>query len=344
MPPMSIASTEQTLRVNVASAARAADGAAPESSAPGRSCPTSYAYAPAVFQRAAEWRCDTLFVVGGLYGNPYALQALLDRVAREPGSVQVVFNGDFHWFDIEQGAFEQIERTVARHSALRGNVETELASGSEQTGCGCGYPDWVSDAEVARSNMIIERLRETARRDPARLAQLARLPMHGLAQVGPTRVGIVHGDCWSLAGWSFAQERLEAQAAPIVTAFTQAGVDMFASSHTCLPVGRVFTTSSGPRLLINNGASGMPNFAGTTFGLMSRVALTPAADALYRAQHNGVFIESLPIRYDHASWLNDFRSWWPTGSPASDSYLQRISEGPAYRLEQAVRDGFSLVA
>lgn len=335
------ASAVQTPHSNGASTEPAAAGAEPD--APGRSCPISYRYSPAVFRRPAQWRCDTLFVVGGLYGNPYALQALLDRVARESGSVQVVFNGDFHWFDLDEDAFAQIERTVERHGALRGNVETELASASDQVGCGCGYPEWVSDAEVARSNMIIERLRQTAQRDPARIAHLAQLPMHAVAQVGQARVGIVHGDCWSLAGWSFAQERLEAEAALITAAFEQADVDVFASSHTCLPVGRAFATAGGPRLLINNGAAGMPNFAGTTYGLVSRVALTPAADALYRARHHGVFIESLPIRYDHASWLGDFRGWWPAGSPASDSYLRRISEGPAYRLEQAVRDGFTVV-
>lgn len=337
------ASAVQNRRGHVAAAVPAAAGAQPELDTPGRSCPISYRYTPAVFKRSPQWRCDTLFVVGGLYGNPYALQALLDRVARESGSVQVVFNGDFHWFDIDEDAFAQIERTVARHGALRGNVETELASASDQAGCGCGYPEWVSDAEVARSNTIIERLRQTAQREPARVARLAQLPMHGLAQVGQTRVAIVHGDCWSLAGWSFAQERLEAGAVPITAAFAQADVDVFASSHTCLPVGRAFATSAGPRLLINNGAAGMPNFAGTTYGLMSRIALTPAADALYRARHHGVFIESLPIRYDHVSWLGDFRAWWPAGSPASDSYLRRISEGPAYRLEQAVRDGFAVV-
>ena len=30
-------------------------------------------------------------------------------------------------------------------------------------GCGCGYPDSVGDAEVARSNAILAQLRETAR-------------------------------------------------------------------------------------------------------------------------------------------------------------------------------------
>lgn len=310
---------------------------------PGRSCPIAYRYAPSVFRGAADWHCDTLFVVGGLYGNPFALQALLDRVGREPGPVQIVFNGDFHWFDIDPSAFDRLDRAVQSQGALRGNVETELASASDQAGCGCGYPEWVSDAEVARSNTIIERLRVTAQRDADRLSRLAALPMHGVAQVGDARIGIVHGDCWSLAGWSFAQEKLDTEALAIAAAFDDARVDVFASSHTCLPVGQAFAAQSGAGLLINNGAAGMPNFAGTRFGLVSRIALTAAPDALYRARHQDVFIESLPIRYDHESWLEQFRAWWPSGSPASDSYLRRISEGPAYRLEQAVREGFALV-
>jgi hypothetical protein len=56
---------------------------------------------------------DTVYVVGGLYGNPAALQALLERADREPGRPPaIVFNGDFHWLDIDPQAFQAISETV----------------------------------------------------------------------------------------------------------------------------------------------------------------------------------------------------------------------------------------
>ena len=67
--------------------------------APGRTCPLNYLYSPRSLARAADLRSDTLYVVGGLYGNPLALDALPGLIAQESGPVSVVFNGDFHWFD-----------------------------------------------------------------------------------------------------------------------------------------------------------------------------------------------------------------------------------------------------
>ncbi len=44
---------------------------------PGRSCPRHYRYSPAVFARAADIKAQSLYVVGGLYGNPFALETVL---------------------------------------------------------------------------------------------------------------------------------------------------------------------------------------------------------------------------------------------------------------------------
>ena len=68
---------------------------------PGRTCPTAYRYSPRVFDRAPEIEADTLYVAGGLYGNVEALAAIAALAAREPGPVTLVFNGDFHWFDVD---------------------------------------------------------------------------------------------------------------------------------------------------------------------------------------------------------------------------------------------------
>ncbi len=62
---------------------------------PGRSCPLDYVYDPAVFAPLADMAAETLYVVGGLYGNLAAAQAV-ERLARaERDAVTVVFNGDF---------------------------------------------------------------------------------------------------------------------------------------------------------------------------------------------------------------------------------------------------------
>ena len=179
---------------------------------PGRACPAGYRYGAQALAAAAALHVDTLWVAGGLYGNVFALERLLELFDLEPGSKALVFNGDFHWFDVDPRLFGEVNRRVLEHHATRGNVETELAAPAAGAGCGCAYPAWVDDADVARSNRIIERLRETARRLPQAVATLAALPMHLVAQIGDERVGVVHGDAESLAGWGFSQEVLASAA------------------------------------------------------------------------------------------------------------------------------------
>ena len=104
--------------------------------------------------RDAQLHAETLYVVGGLYGNHLALDALDALVAEENKPVSIVFNGDFHWFDHDQQRYRDICERVLQHTAIRGNVETEFASDNDAAGCGCAYPDWVDDAIVERSNQI----------------------------------------------------------------------------------------------------------------------------------------------------------------------------------------------
>jgi hypothetical protein len=304
---------------------------------PGRACPPWYRYAPGDLRRVIEIEARAVYVIGGLYGNPFALQAVVDLAAAEDEPPVLVFNGDFHWFDIDPARFARINAIALTHVALRGNVETELASDDTGAGCGCGYPESVSDAEVERSNQILVRLRETAREQPTERARLGGLAMFAVARVGNTRVGIVHGDAWSLSGWRFAQDRLVHEAADVGQAFDDAGVRVFASSHTCLPVLRGVRASAGDCVVINNGAAGMPNFAATRFGLISRIAVTPASQALYGIRLGELYLDALPVHYDHAAWLAEFDRTWPEGSPAALSYRDRIVAGPRFAVEQAVR-------
>jgi hypothetical protein len=304
---------------------------------PGRSCPRHYRYAPEGFARAPDLKAESLYVVGGLYGNPHALEALLARSRKE--NATLVFNGDFNWFNVDAGEFSDLNEKVLRHVALRGNVETEIAGEDTGAGCGCGYPEWVGDAEVERSNEILLRLRETARGFPLLRARLGALPMHLVAEVGGTRIGIVHGDAESLAGWQFSQEFLSDPPARLRALIDAAAVDVFASSHTCLPVMQAFDTARGRMLLANNGAAGMPNFAGEKFGLITRIATRPSPDALYGDRIGAAWVEAVPLRYDHDAWIENFDRTWPAGSPASLSYRKRMVSGPAYQLRQAARSG-----
>jgi len=307
------------------------------SDAPGRSCPVTYRYSPTVFQRPAEIEAETLYVIGGLYGNPFALDAVDELAAGEQVFPTLVFNGDFNWFNVDAEGFAQLNARVLAHVALRGNVETELATDDERAGCGCAYPEWVGDAEVARSNEIAARLRGTARALPALREQLGRLPMHAVAVVGGIRVGIVHGDAWALAGWQFSQERLADDLAAAASACDEAEVGIFACSHTCLPVLQVLATARGRCMIANNGAAGMPNFHGTRFGLITRISTRPRADALYGERLGPVYVDAVAARYDHERWLAHFDAAWPAGSAAAVSYRQRIADGPAYEPHQAVR-------
>src|SRR5262245_60277290 len=244
---------------------------------PGRSCPVHYRYAPTVFATPATVTCEVLYVVGGVYGNPLALDTVLTVFAAEAGATHLVFNGDFNWFNIDPALFQHLNERVLGWPATRGNVETELGAAGRTAGCGCAYPAWVDDGTVARSNAIMHRLQQTAAQWPTLQARLSALPMWQRFDVGSTRVAVVHGDAESLAGWGFAQEALreDAHLAQVRHWFAQAQVDVFASSHTCLPIYQRLEVQGTPKIIANNGAAGLPNFADTQYGVLTRIATRP---------------------------------------------------------------------
>ena len=314
---------------------------------PGRSCPLHYRYAPQSLQRVPEVMADTLYVIGGLYGNLPALQAVRAMAAAERIPVTLVFNGDFNWFNVDAAGFATVNESVLAHHALRGNVETELAGDDSEAGCGCAYPDSVGDEEVSRSNAMLAQLRVTARGCPALRAKLAALPMNLVAETGGLRIAIVHGDCESLAGWSYDQSALrdDAGLARAAAHCMAANVRIIASSHTCLPIAARFVADNRDCALFNNGAAGMPNFAGTGFGVITRIATTPPPDhALYGTVIDGVHVDALPLHYDRDAWLAEFTAQWPTGSDAEISYGARIRNGPRYGLNRAMGQGIRIHA
>jgi len=158
-----------------------------------------------------------------------------------------------------------------------------------------------------------------------------------VAQVGGARIGIVHGDAESLAGWSFSQETLSTSRGRLSAqeAFDLAQIDIFASSHTCLPVLQRFGDS---RAIVNNGSAGMPNFRGARYGLATRISLFESGAAVYRVKCAGAWVEAIALRYDQKAWEKRFLELWPLGSPAHLSYYGRISSGPSYTVGQALRE------
>jgi hypothetical protein len=47
-----------------------------------------------------------VYVVGGLYGNPFALSRLVQLFDAEPATRKLfILNGDFHWFDRDEATF-----------------------------------------------------------------------------------------------------------------------------------------------------------------------------------------------------------------------------------------------
>jgi hypothetical protein len=308
---------------------------------PGRSCPLHYRYAPQDFARAPDFHADTLYVVGGLYGNVPALEAVLALAAREATPVMLAFNGDFNWFNIDDAGFCAVNNQVLQHRALRGNVETEIAGDDATAGCGCAYPDTVGAGEVERSNDIVVTLRDAARRHADLRARLAKLPMHLVAEVGGLRVAIVHGDLQSLAGWTLSQERLALGVSEnsVNNQICISKCRVVASSHTCLPAALALDTDDGRCAVFNNGAAGMPNFRDTHFGVITRIAKTPASlvAPLYGTRIGAVHIDALPVHYDHARWQREFLANWPVGSAGHLSYHERITRGPTYAIADANR-------
>lgn len=304
---------------------------------PGRICPLRYRYGAAAIAALGERSAQTLYVIGGLYGNLQALDAIEAMARAEPGPVTLCFNGDFNWFNVDDEGFRAINERVLRHDFIAGNVEAELGANADGAGCGCAYPDSVDDAMVERSNLIHATLRSTAARHPDLLRQLEESALAARWRIGELRIGVVHGDADALAGWRFDVERLDdpAERDWQAAAFLAAEVDVFASSHTCLPAMRRFE-HRGPRLVANNGAAGMPNFHGERHGLLTRIGLRASPhESLHGLQLHGVHIDALPIRYDQAAWLGCFLANWPQGSPAWLSYFRRIVDGPDYTRRDA---------
>lgn len=299
----------------------------------GRTCPLAYRYQPdTLCDKPEELTADVIYVIGGLYGNPYALDEI-ERMALEEEnlghSVALVFNGDFNWFNANHELFRNINSRVLDHTVSLGNVDYELAHPSEGAGCGCAYPDFVDQGVVERSNDIMKRLQSVAADHPDIQSKLASLPRYRCLMFGGLKILVLHGDPESLAGWGLAYESFQNGNEPaVVDWLRRSGADVIASTHTCLPCIWSGKVDERKRITINNGAAGLGNLHGDRAGLITRIAryssiVTPVAGL----EHNGLHVSLVPVAFDCEAWLAEFDSLWPAGSPASVSYRERICTG-----------------
>lgn len=308
----------------------------------GRDCPLDYRLPQGSFRGDPLFGCSSLYVIGGLYGNLQALDAVERRLQAEPGAC-AVFNGDAHWFDSDPELFERIEARLSGHTLLRGNVETELGRDTGgDAGCGCAYPEAVDDRVVEWSNRIHARLVTTVAAIPGMRERLAQRSPTALIEVAGHRIAVTHGDECSLAGWRCERDALRDphRQAELNAWLADQGVSVLATSHTCAPAALQLEHGA----VINNGAAGMPNFAASRYGLITRIATTAHPGALYRSTLAGLVIEALPLLYRHEAFIADFDRQWPAGTAAALSYRERITQGTADVPESALLGGFRLAS
>ncbi len=307
-------------------------------------CPVAYHYRPEDLARPPAFSCTTLYVVGGMYGNPYALDAIQARASAEPRPPEIVFNGDFHYLDVDPAVFRAVDDRVRACHATQGNIEYALTTADDALGCGCDYPGYVPDTVVADSDAVVARLR-TATAAPEEYPWLAGLPRYLTVAVGGHRVGIVHGDPENLAGWRLALEAIEPQqphirhrtgftgtlttAGQVLDWFRRADVEALCCTHTGLPYAQDFQHPAGRYVVANNGCAGLPGFAGRRHGVLTRLSALPdvPGDSLYGLTTAGLRFDALPVKYDHSRWITHFLDTWPAESPARRSYRHRIEHG-----------------
>ncbi|MDF0751570.1 hypothetical protein NLU14_15185 [Marinobacter sp. 71-i] len=294
----------------------------------GRSCPLAYRYNPASLQVNG----DVLYVVGGLYGNPYALDEIEQMALaeeRQGHRVTLVFNGDFNWFNASDSLFREINNRVLDHTVSLGNVEYELANPSAGAGCGCAYPDFVDEGVVERSNDIMERLQGVAGEHPDIRKRLLLLPRYRCLLFGGLKVLVIHGDPESLAGWGLAHESFVAgNESKLAEWFGVSGADVIVSTHTCLPVLWSGLVEGRSCVVANNGSAGMGNLLRDSRGLITRIGLTsPVAEPVAGLERQGLSVSLVPVAYDLGAWLPQFDRLWPAGSAAAVSYRKRIVGG-----------------
>ena len=245
-------------------------------------------------------------------------------------NAKIVFNGDMHWFDIEKEDFLKIEELSKDSIKLLGNVEFELLNNTLSLGCGCNYPEDVSDGVVERSNIIHNMMKENIKGDQI-LNDIKKRSKTLVLDFFGKKIAITHGDEKSMSGWecSIDNLKLESRKKELDNWFKENDIDILSTTHTCLPV----VYDNGKNIVINNGAAGMANIQGQTFGLVTRIARSKHEKAIISQEIGGLFVELVKVDFDIEKFKLWFERIWSEGSPASISYKNRIINGTSLEIE-----------
>ena len=297
----------------------------------GRNCSLEYILRKDWTKKIKKLEAEVIYVVGGLYGNSYALEFI--KKMAEDENAKVVFNGDMHWFDVEKEDFLKIEELSKDSIKLLGNVEFELLNNTSSLGCGCNYPQDVSDGVVERSNIIHNIMKENIKGDDILNDIKERSKTLVLDFLGK-KIAITHGDEKSMSGWECSNDnlKLEFRKKELDSWFEENNIDILATTHTCLPV----VYDNGKNIVINNGAAGMANIQGQTFGLITRIAKSSHEKAIYSEYRNGLYVELVKVDFDIEKFKLWFEKVWPDDSPASISYKKRIINGTSLAIEDII--------
>lgn len=297
----------------------------------GRNCSLEYILQKDWTKKSKKLKEEVIYIVGGLYGNRYALE-IIKKMAHDENA-KVVFNGDMHWFDVEKEDFLKVEELSKGSIKLLGNVEFELLNDTSSLGCGCNYPQDVSDGVVERSNIIHNMMKENIKGDDI-LNDIKERSKTLVLDFSGKKIAITHGDEKSMSGWECSNDnlKLESRKKELDSWFEENNIDILATTHTCLPA----VYDNGRNIVINNGAAGMANIQGQTFGLITRIAKSSHEKAIYSEYRNGLYVELVKVDFDIEKFKLWFKKIWSDDSPASISYKNRIINGTSLAIEDII--------
>ncbi len=290
----------------------------------GRNCSLKYILNNEWAKYPKEVSNKVIYIIGGLYGNFFALEKIKELAKLERDEPLLVFNGDIHWFDILEKDFLNIENIIKKDIKLLGNVEYELLNEEDLFGCGCNYPEDVDEGIVNRSNIIHSMMKNNIK-DKIVLDDIKNRDKTICLSVMNKNIAVTHGDEKNMAGWlcSIDNLKLENRREELANWFINNNIDVLATTHTCLPVITTIKSS----VVINNGSSGMANVQNETYGIITRIAENSHPNNIVSQKIDNIFIELVKVDFNIDEFINWFDKIWDKNSPASISYRNRIVNG-----------------
>lgn len=229
---------------------------------------------------------------GGVYSNPYALRAFLDD-ARARGADRLVCLGDFGAYGAEPEAVFPLLRDHGVE-CLAGNYEVAIGSG--QTDCGCGYAD---DADNAFAQIAYDYT--FAHTSPAFAAWMRTLPTERRETVDGVDLHLVHGSTLAVNDFWWSSLDEEAHRARV----DASGADVVCCTHSGLPWTRqVARSDGGETLVVNVGVLGRPANDGGTHVWWALLDVTGGGEG----EAGEVTATLVPLAYDWAAQAASIRA------------------------------------